>query len=69
MSKNKNDRTFIRVTNKHIFNKLVGMETKITNIEKHAIKTNGTLQWHTKAIYALFSGFMIIAGWIVLSRG
>ena len=61
MPKNKNNRTFVRITNKDIYDKLM-------NVEKHVIKSNGTLEWHSKAIYALFSTIIILAGWIFFKR-
>jgi len=52
------DQTFLtkRITNKDIFEKL-------TNIEKQVTKTNGTVNWHTKAIGGLF---VIVCGLIGL---
>jgi len=43
------DKTFLtrRITNKDIFEKLM-------NIEKQVTKTNGTVNWHTKAIGGIF---------------
>ncbi len=47
-------KTFIRITNRDIFNKL-------TSIESHVNKINGKVRWHTWAI-----GFIVIIIAVIL---
>lgn len=48
-----------------ILDKLEKMEEKMNHTHELASKTNGKVQLHTKAIYALGGALMTLAGWIV----
>jgi len=52
------EKTFMKITNRDIYNKLDRIETQTT-------RTNGTVRWHTKAIYGLVGAGTIIIGWMI----
>lgn len=56
--KNCNDREFVEITNKDIYD-------KVCNIEKQTIKTNGTIKFHSKMIFALGGCIMTLAGFFI----
>ena len=55
-----NTDTFVRITNQHIFDKLCSVEKKVDY-------TNGTVKQHTKIIWALGSGLVLVVGWLIQS--
>ena len=40
----KNNKTFIRITNSDIYDKLENIEKKLTTIEMHVVETNGKVK-------------------------
>ena len=52
------EKTFMKITNRDIYDKL-------EKIEVQCVKTNGTVRWHTKAIYGLVGAGTIIIGWMI----
>ncbi len=52
------DKTFVRITNREIYNKLEAIETQV-------IKTNGKVKANVKYIYSLSGALLVLAGWFV----
>jgi hypothetical protein len=50
-------KTFIKITNQDIYDEL-------QDIKRHVMETNGTVKWHTKALYGLSSLLLTTLGWI-----
>ncbi len=50
-----------------ILDKLDKMEEKMNETHGLALKTNGKVSFHTKAIYSLTGALITLAGWFVYS--
>ena len=53
-----NDKTFVKITNEQIYEKLC-------SLEQHVISTNGKVKFNTKMIAVLGGGLVGIAGWLL----
>ena len=53
-----NSDTFVRISNKNIYDKLVEIEARV-------IKTNGKVKTHEKIIYSMGATIIIIIGWLL----
>ncbi len=53
-----NSDTFVRITNKNIYDKL-------EDIEQHQLETNGKVKANTKFIYGIGGGALALAGWFI----
>ena len=66
MVKKSSNKTFIEISNKDIFEKLLEMDNKLGDIEQHVIKTNGKVrvaQWSaTTALTLIISTILIFVG-------
>lgn len=66
------NKTFISVSNSDIFNEIKEIRKTCTNIEKHAIKTNGSvinnkssIGINRKLIFTLIGAILGVIGWLI----
>ena len=55
------EKTFIRITNKDIYEKLEDIGEKVSKI-------NGTVKWHTLAISVTFTAFFVLISMFAAMR-
>lgn len=62
MTKNEGTKTFVRITNRDIYDEIV--ETK-----QHVMKTNGKVKFNRTALYTLGVMILTLAGWLFYHIG
>lgn len=52
------EKTFVRITNREIYNKL-------EDIERHVIQTNGKVKTNTKMVCSISGALLVFVGWFI----
>lgn len=58
-------KTFIKITNQDIYDKLSLACNKLIDVENHVKLTNGTVRWHKKWLYGISTVLVLMLGWYV----
>ncbi len=64
--KNNNDDTFIRITNRDIWNEIRDIHNKLDHIKDLAEETNGKVKFHQKLLFGIGPILLAIIGWLLL---
>jgi len=58
------DKTFMRITNRDVYDEIRGLHTKIDKIHRLAKETNGKVKLHQKLIFSFGPIIIAIIGWL-----
>ena len=61
-----NNETFIRISNKDIWNEIQSLHKTMDQVKDLAQETNGKVKMHQKILFSIGPILIIIVGWIIM---